>query len=294
MWILDKLEEWLRKMVVDGFEEFFATIASMVSGVTGNLSVTPDNTGTMFGTSSVIWGYITQVTENAIFPVAGVLLAYTLAKEIIDEIVDKNSFGQVNTTNILKILVKMIFSVLLTINALTIVSGIFAIGNLVLSITGGIITNTTFSSTNLTSQVETVMSTAEIPDLLNTLTAITLAKLVAHVIKIGVTLIVYGRVIQMILYTTLAPLPFATFTNKDFDLAQNYIKNIAAISLQGVLMLFLLGLYSILLQSQLDALTLNNISELAGNIYGICGFGILLVITLGKTHTMAKSIMSAH
>lgn len=294
MWILDKLEEWLRKMVLDSFQEFFTTIVSMITGVTDNLSVTPNDTGSMFGSSDVVWSYITQISENAIFPIAGLLLAYTLAKEVIDEIVDKNSFGQFNVTNLMKIVVKMVFSMLLTINALKIVSAIFAIGNVVLSTTQGIITESNLNIADLTTQITTLLSTAEIPDLLNILTSITLAKIVAHVIKIGVVLMVYGRVIQMIMYTTFAPLPFATFSNKDFDLSQNYIKNIAAIALQGFLMLFLLGLYSILLQSQLDALTLDNISGLAGKIYGICGFGVLLVVALGKTGTITKSIMSAH
>lgn len=293
MAILDLLEDWLRSMANKSFEEFFSTIISIISGVTDELSVTPDNTGAMFGDPALIWNYITQISEHAIMPIAGVLLGYTLAKEILDEIIEKNTFSQVNTTNIIKIFAKLIFSFLLTVNALKITSAIFALGGVILNRIPNVL-DENLDVVNITTQMSTLIDSAEIPDLMNIIFSLQIAKLLAHVIKIGVILIVYGRVIQMIMYTTFAPLPFATFGNKDFDLSQNYIKNIAALALQAFLLLFVLGLYGILLRAQLSGLTINDIGQLAGKIYGICGFGILLIVSLGKTLNVTKSIMGAH
>lgn len=294
MWILTKLETWLKSMVNESFKEFFDIIETMLVGVTDNLSVTPENTGTMFGDSSVVWGFITDVAEQAIFPVAGVLIAYTLAKGIIDELIDKNHTSQINTNNIIKVVVKLTIGLLLTVNALKIVSIIFGLGNTVIGITDGIITQETLEVADILDKLEDLVNTQEIPTLVNILISISLAKILAYVIKIGVLLVVYGRVLQMILYTTVAPIPFATFGNTDFELSQNYIKNIIALALQGFLILFIIGLYSMILKAQLSSLTIENANELAGKIYSVCGFGLLLLLTLSKTHTMTKSIMGSH
>ena len=109
------------------------------------------------------------------------------------------------------------------------------------------------------------------------------------VLGILIFVIVYGRMIEIYLMVSLAPIPFSTFgTREQSQIGQNYLRSLFAIGFQGFLILVCVGIYAVLIQSVAFS------QDIIASLWGVVGYTVLLCFTLFKTGGLAKSVLNAH
>ena len=147
------------------------------------------------------------------------------------------------------------------------------------------------SATISQDQIITLMDTIKdknLGELMMILFETSLVKLALQIISIVITLVVYGRMFEIYVYSSVSSIPFATMGNRDWGtIGTNYIKGLFALGLQGLFLMVCLGIYVVLVKTI-------NITDIHTSIFGILGYAILLGMTMMKSGTLAKSILNAH
>ena len=107
-------------------------------------------------------------------------------------------------------------------------------------------------------------------------------------LTICIFVIVYGRMIEVYLVTSVAPIPMATMMNKDWgQMGQNYLRSLFALGFQAFLIIVCVGIYAVLVHSiAVDA-------DVSAAIWTCIGYTVLLCFTLFKTGGLAKAIFHA-
>ena len=110
-----------------------------------------------------------------------------------------------------------------------------------------------------------------------------------HILSICIFIVIYGRMIEIYLMTSLAPIPFATMSNRELgSMGQNYLRSLFALGFQAFLIMVCVGIYAVLVQS------ISTDADVIGAIWTCVGYTVLLCFTLFKTGSLAKSIFNAH
>ena len=101
--------------------------------------------------------------------------------------------------------------------------------------------------------------------------------------------IVMGRMLEIYLVTSLAPIPFSTFGNREqSQVGQNYLRSLIALGFQGFLIMVVVGIYAVMIQ------TISITDDIIMSIWTVFGYTILLCFTLFKTGSLSKSVLAAH
>ena len=288
-WILDGLKDWFREILVDGIignlANMFDSVNEKVGEIAGQVSTTPQ------AWNSSIYSMIKTLSEDVIVPVAGFILAIVMALELIQMISEKNNMhGDVDTWMFFKWIFKTFCAVLLVTNTWNIVMGVFDVAQSVVSRASGIIGGST--SINLSSVL---------PDLEDRLMDMDLGPLFGlwfQSLFVGITMwalticifiIVYGRMIEIYLVTSVAPIPMAAMMSKDAGgMGQNYLRSLFALGFQAFLIIICVAIYAVLVHN--IAVT----ADISKAIWTCMGYTVLLCFTLFKTGSMAKSVFAAH
>ena len=137
--------------------------------------------------------------------------------------------------------------------------------------------------------LETTLEAMEIGPLFGLLLQSMIVQVGMQILSIIIFVIVYGRMIEIYLMTSLAPIPFSTFGNREQSMiGQNYLRSLFALGFQGFLIMICVGIYAVLIQG------ISVSSDVIASIWGVMGYTVLLCFTLFKTGTLAKSVFSAH
>ena len=101
--------------------------------------------------------------------------------------------------------------------------------------------------------------------------------------------LVYGRMLEIYMLTSLAPIPVATLSNRELgSTGQNYIKSLFAVGFQGLLILVCVAIYAVLIQGIATS------GDPIGAIWGTVSYTVLLCFMLFKTGSIAQRIFGAH
>ncbi len=287
--ILNSIKDWFKEILVDGIvsnlANMFDSVNEKVGEIAGQVSTTPQ------AWNSSIYSMIKTLSEDVIVPVAGFILAIVMALELIQMISEKNNMhGDVDTWMFFKLIFKTFCAVLLVTNTWNIVMGVFDVAQSVVSRASGIIGGST--SINLSSVL---------PDLEDRLMDMDLGPLFGlwfQSLFVGITMwalticifiIVYGRMIEIYLVTSVAPIPMAAMMSKDAGgMGQNYLRSLFALGFQAFLIIICVAIYAVLVHN--IAVT----ADISKAIWTCMGYTVLLCFTLFKTGSMAKSVFSAH
>ena len=110
-----------------------------------------------------------------------------------------------------------------------------------------------------------------------------------NALTICIFVVIYGRMIEIYLMTSLGAIPFATMVNREWgSMGQNYLKAMLALGFQAFLIMVCVGIYAVLVQS------IATDSDIMAAIWTCVGYTVLLCFTLFKTGSLSKSIFSAH
>lgn len=238
--ILQQIADWLKKMLVGGimnnFTGIFDSVNQQVGSIASQVGTTPANF------SPGVFSMIRNVSESVIIPIAGMILTFIACYELIQLIIDHNNLANFETWIFFKWIFKTFVAVMLITNTFNIVMAVFDVAQQVIASSAGIISGSTAVSSDALSQMEDTLMAMELGPLLG----VFLQSLLLHIaMSIIIFVIIYGRMIEIYLMTSLAPIPFATFANREqSQIGQNYFRSICALGFQGFLIMICVGIYA--------------------------------------------------
>lgn len=286
--LTDWLNEWLKEMLVGSImgnlENLFTSVNNQVGEIAGQVGMTPA------GWNAGVFSMIRQLSETVILPIAGLVLTFVATYELIQLIVDRNNLHEVDTWIFFKWVFKTAMAVMILSNAFNIVMAVFDVAQSVVQSSSGLIQGSTAISPDVLANMETELLTMDIGPLIGLLVQSFFAQFITLGVTFVVFIIVYGRMIEIYLLTSLAPIPIATLSNREFGgMGQNYFKSLCAVGFQGFLIMVCVAIYAVMIQS-----ISTSGDGVFGAIWAAMGYTLLLCFTLFKTGSLAKAVFGAH
>lgn len=286
--IVDALTEWLKELLVGGIisnlSGMFDSVNQKVSEIAGQVGTTPQ------AWNSGIYNMIHNLSETVILPIAGVILAFVMTLELIQLITEKNNLHDIDTWMFFKWIFKTACAILIVTNTWTIVMGIFdAAQGIVNNAAGVIIADTSIDISTVIADLETQLMAMDLGPLFGLWFQSLFVGLTMWALTICIFIIVYGRMIEIYLVTSVAPIPMATMVNKEWGgMGQNYLRSLFALGFQAFLIIVCVAIYAVLVQNIAVS------GDISTAIWTCMGYTVLLCFTLFKTGSLAKSIFNAH
>ena len=240
--------------------------------------------------NSSVFSIIENLSYSVIVPIAGLIITFVLCYELISMIIDKNNMHDVDTFMFFKYFFKACVAVLIVSNTFNLIMAVFDVGQHIVSNSAGVIagnTNINISSalTNLRPTLE-AMGTGEL-FLLMMETA--LVSLCMKILSVCITVVIFGRMIEIYLYSSVGAIPFATMANREWgQVGSNYLRGLVALAFQGFFIMVCVGIYAALVNS------FTATSDIHSTIFSIAAYTVVLCFTLFKTGSISKSIFNAH
>ena len=285
--IISAIQDWIKEMLVGGIMSnlsgMFDAVNQQVAEIAGDVGTTPANF------SPGVYSMIRNVSESVIIPIAGLILTFIACYELIQLIIDHNNLANFETWIFFKWIFKTFVAVTLITNTFNIVMAVFDVAQNVVNASSGIISSgTAVDASTLEAMEETLMG-MDIGPLLGLFLQSIIVQITMYALSIVIFIIVYGRMVEIYLLTSLAPIPFATFGNREqSQIGQNYLRSLLALGFQGFLIMICVGIYAVLIQS------ISFSDNIISSIWGAMGYTVLLVFTLFKTGAIARSVFNAH
>ena len=285
--IWEKFTEWLKELLVGGIMDnltgLFDNVNAKVAEAAGHIGSTPQ------AWNASIYSMIRSLSDNLILPIAGVILTFIACYELIQMIIDHNNLANFETWIFFKWVFKTFVAVMLITNTFNITMAVFDVAQHVINASAGIISgNTAIDASALETMEETLMA-MDLGPLLGLFLQSFIVQVTMSALAIIIFVIVYGRMIEIYLMVSLAPIPLSTFGNREqSNIGQNYLRSLFAIGFQGFLIMICVGIYAVLIQSIAFS------DDIIGSIWGVMGYTVLLCFTLFKTGSLAKGVFSAH
>ena len=287
--ILDSIAEWLKEVLVGGIisnlSGMFDSVNSQVGDIAGQVGATPQ------AWNGTIYNMIRTLSDNVILPIAGVILAFVMTMELIQMVSDKyNMHGDVDTWMFFKWIFKTACAVLIVTNTWNIVMGVFDVGQSVVNSAAGVISaDTSIDISTIVVDLEERLMEMDIGPLFGLWFQSLFVGICTWALTICIFIITYGRMIEIYLVTSVAPIPMATMVSKESgNMGQNYLRSLFALAFQAFLIIVCVAIYAALVENIAVE------TDISAAIWTCMGYTVLLCFTLFKTGSMAKSIFSAH
>ena len=287
--IVDKITEFLKEMlqgwVLTNLNALFTDVNTKVGSIAGEVSQTPSTW------NASIFQMIRTLSDNVIVPIAGMIITFVLCYELISMIMEKNNFHEFDMWFFFRYLFKACIAVVIVSNTSDMVMAIFDIGHHIVTSAGNMITGSTSIDVESTLRLmlEEQFVTMEIGELMALGMETMLFSFSMKIISVLITVILYGRMIEIYLYVSVAPIPFATMTNREWgSIGSNYIKGLLALAFQGFFIMVCVAIYSVLVSSITIATNIHTA------LWGVAGYTMLLCFSLFKTGSLSKAIFNAH
>ena len=287
--VLDSLVEWLKEILVGGIVNnlsgMFDSVNSQVGAIAGQVGATPQ------AWNGAIYSMIRTLSDNVILPRAGVILAFVMTMELIQMISDKNNMhGDVDTWMFFKWIFKTACAVLIVTNTWNIVMGVFDVGQSVVNSAAGVISgDASVDITTVVVDLEERLMEMDLGPLFGLWFQSLFVGICTWALTICIFIITFGRMIEIYLVTSVAPIPMATMASRESgNIGQNYLRSLLALAFQGFLIIVCVAIYAALVQNIAVG------TDISYAIWTCMGYTVLLCFTLFKTGSMAKSIFSAH
>ena len=285
--LLEQLTEYLKGILVSGIMDnltsTFNNLNSKLGEVTSNLAQSPAD----FQPS--VFNLIKTLSENVIMPIAGIILTFIACYELIQLVIAHNNLANFKTWIFFKWVFKTFVAVELITHTFDITMAIFDVAQHVISQSGGIIADSTTVDASDLANMQTTLEGMDLGPLFAIFLQTFVVQFLFNILAMIIYVIVVGRMIEIYLYVSMAPIPFATFGNKEQSMVgQNYLRSLFALGFQGFLIMVCVGIYAVMIRDVVFS------SDIMGSLWNALGFTILLGFTLFKTGSVAKSILHAH
>jgi hypothetical protein len=286
--LLDKIEEAIRNFFIGLIE---ANLTTMFADVNEKTSTIAEQIGqTPQGWNGNIFSMIRSLSETVIIPIAGMIITFVLCYELITMITEKNNLHEGDTFSFFKYFIKMWVAVFLVSHTFDITMAIFDVAQHVVSAASDLITGSTYIDIQeVLAAMLAGLQNKGIPELAGIAMETLLVGNAMKLLSVVITVILYGRMIEIFLTCSVAPIPFATLTNREWgQTGNNYIRNLVALGFQGFFMMVCMAIYTVLVQSIVLS------ENIHASIFQIAAYTVLLCFSLFKTGSLSKSIFNAH
>ena len=286
--IWDKITEWLKGLLVSGIisnlSGLFDSINTRVADVASTVGKTPQ------AWNGSIFNMIRNLSENVVVPIAGIILTFVMCLELIQLLIDRNNMHDFETFIFFKWIIKTFAAVTIVTNTWNIVMGVFDLAQHVVNEAAGVIIgDTALDVASLMTNMEAELNAVDIGPLFGLWFQSSLMGIIAWALSICIFIIVYGRMIEIYMVTSIAPIPMATMANREWgQMGQNYLRSLFALGFQAFLIMVCVGIYAVLIKS------ISIGSDVTAALWTCLGYTVLLCFTLFKSSSVAKSIFNAH
>ena len=286
--IKQAIVDWLREILVGGIisnlSGLYDSTNTRVAEIAGQVGTTPA------AWNSSIYNMIRALSDNVILPIAGVVLAFVMTLELIQLIVDRNNMHDVDTWMFFKWIFKTACAVLIVTNTWNIVMGVFDLAQSVVNSAAGVtITQASLDISSIVTDLESRLMDMDLGPLFGLWFQTLFVGVCMWALSICIFIVVYGRMVEIYLVTSVAPVPMATMMNREWgQTGQNYLRGLLALGFQAFMILVCVAIYAALI---------GNIAvsdDISYAIWTCMGYTVLLCFTLFKTGSLAKSVFHAH
>ena len=286
-WLTDAISEWIRQFLIDGIMASFASIFGYVNDQVADIAVQVGQTPE--GWNSGVFAMVRNLSETVVLPIAGMILTFVLCYELIQLIIEKNNLADFDTFNIFKWIFKTFIAVYILTNTFNIVMAVFDLAQSVITASAGLITGSTaLGSPEMMAALEATMEDMGIGELLGVWLQIQLIGFAMFIMSIVIFIVVVGRMLEIYLTVSVAPIPLSTMVNREWSsVGNNYLKALLAVAFQGFLIMVCVAIYAVLVGSIATA------ANIHAAIWTVVGYTALLCFMLLKTGGLAKTIFSA-
>ncbi len=284
----DSITEWLKELLVGGIISNLSGMFDHVNQKVGEISTQVGTTPQ--GWNSGVFSMVQNLSETVIVPIAGMILAFVMTLELIQLIIDKNNLNDVDTWMFFKWIFKTAAAILIVTNTWNIVMGVFDVAQSVVNRAAGvIISDASIDITSVVTDMESRLMEMELGPLFGLWFQSLFVGITMWALTICIFIIVYGRMVEIYLVTSVAPIPMATMLNREWgQMGQNYLRSLFALGFQAFLIIICVGIYAVLVQN------IAMESDIIAAIWSCVGYTVLLCFTLFKTGSLAKSVFNVH
>ena len=285
--LTDWITNWLKELLIGGIMNNLSGLFDTVNARVGEIAV-------QVGTAPAQWNagvfsLIRRLSETVILPIAGLVLTFVATYELIQLLVERNNLHDLDYWIFFKWIFKTACAILILSNTFNIVMAVFDVAQRVVAQSAGLIQGSTDVSPDMLADLEAALEGMDLGPLLGLWLQSFVVQLTMTALNIVIFVIVYGRMIEIYMLTSLAPLPVATLANRELGGAgQNYLRSLFAVGFQGMLILVCVGIYAVLIQGIASG------GDPIGAIWGTIGYTVLLCYCLFKTGSIARSVLGAH
>ncbi len=284
----DSITDWLKDILVSG-------IMSNLSGMFDSVNEKVGDIAAQVGTTPQAWNanifnMVQSLSQNVVLPVAGVILAFVMTLELVQILMDKNNFHDIETAVFFRWIFKTACAILIVTNTWNIVMGIFDAAQGVVNQTSGIIIgNTSIDLAAVMPDMEERLQAMDLGPLLGLWVQSLIVGITMWALTICIFIITYGRMLEIYLVTSMAPIPMAAMLGREWGgMGQNYLKSLFALGFQAFLIMVCVAIYAVLVQGIAVS------DDISAAIWTCMGYTVLLCFTLFKTGSLSKSLFSAH
>lgn len=287
-YIKEQITEWLKEILAGGIESnlsgMFDNVNQKVGEISTQVGMTPQ------GWNGGIFNMIQNLSETVILPIAGLILAFVMTLELIQLITDKNNLNDVDTWMFFKWIFKTACSILIVTNTWTIVMGVFDVAQSVVGSASGIVVGeTAIDISSVVTDLHDRLMEMDIGPLFGLWFQSLFVGVTMWALTICIFIVIYGRMIEIYLVTSVAPIPMATMISKEWgQMGQGYLRSLFALGFQAFLIIVCVAIYAVLVQS------IATETDIIKAIWTCMGYTVLLCFTLFKTGSLAKSVFNAH
>ena len=286
--IWNKVTEWLKGILIGGImgnlQGLFDNVNQQVSGIAGQVGTTPQ------AWNSGVYSMIRSLSDNVILPIAGVILAIVMTLELLQLVLEKNNLQSFETWIFFKWIFKTFCAILIVTNTWDVIMGIFDAAQSVVRSAAGIIrADTDIDLVQVIGDLEVRLQEMELGALLGLWFQTLFVGVTIQALSICIFVIVYGRMVEIYVVTSLAPIPMATMMNHSWgQMGQNYLRSLFALGFQAFLIIVCVAIYAVLVH------TIAVGTDVVAAIWTCIGYTVLLCFSLFKSGGVAKQIFGAH
>ena len=284
----DAITGWLKDILVSGIMSnlsgMFDSVNEKVGDIASQVGATPQ------AWNANIFNMIQSLSQNVVLPVAGVILAFVMTLELVQILMDKNNFHDIETVVFFRWIFKTACAILIVTNTWTIVMGIFDVAQGVVNQASGVIIgDTSIDLAAIMPDMEARLREMDLGPLLGLWVQSLIVGITMWALTICIFIITYGRMLEIYLVTSMAPIPMAAMLGKEWGgMGQNYLKSLFALGFQAFLIMVCVAIYAVLVQGIAVS------TDISAAIWTCMGYTVLLCFTLFKTGSLSKSLFSAH
>ena len=284
--LFEKIEEFFKDIMIDVIKD---NLSAMLVDINDKVSTVAVEVGKTPGSwNSEVFAFIKSINENVVLPIASIILTAILCIELIQVVVQKNSMHDTDTFEFFKYIIKMWVAVWLVSHAFEFSMAVFDVAQEMIGKAAGVVGNSAnITPGNFDAMVD-ALKTKELGTLIGIALETGLVKISLTILSVLITVILYGRMIEIYIYCSIAAIPFATMGNKEWgSIGTNFIRSLFALGLQGLFILIFFGIYAVLVKTI-------NFTDIHASILQVLAYGLILGVMMMKSGSIAKSILNSN